>query len=69
MASRDAVHELLDAVPESRLPAIERVLRASIDGPVPAAPRRFASAGTLTAERDFAERSEVILREEADQPE
>ncbi|MDN5859528.1 MAG: hypothetical protein L0H84_12985 [Pseudonocardia sp.] len=65
MASREDVHRLLEGVPESRLPAIEQVLRASLDGPVPTAPRRFTSAGTLTAEHDLAERSEDILREVA----
>jgi hypothetical protein len=58
------VHRLLDAVPEARLPVVEQELRASLDGPVPAAPRRFASAGTLSAEHDLAERSEDILRED-----
>lgn len=62
MALREDVHRLLDAVPEARLPALELVLRASLDGPVPAAPRRFASAGTLSAEHDLAQRSEDILR-------
>jgi hypothetical protein len=64
MASREDVHRLLDAVPEARLPVVEQVLRASLDGPVPEAPRRFASAGTLSAEHDLAERSEDILRED-----
>ena len=63
MTSREDVHRLVEAVPEARLPAIEQVLRASLDGPLPAAPRRFASSGTLSAEHDFAERSEDILRE------
>lgn len=56
---------LLDAIPETRLPALERILRASLEGPVPNAPRRFASTGTLSAEHDLAERSEDILREYA----
>lgn len=64
MTSREDVHRLLDAVPETRLPALEQILRASLDGPVPAAPRRFASTGTLSAEHDLAERSEDILRED-----
>jgi hypothetical protein len=64
MTSREDVPRLLDAVPETRLPALERILRASSDGPFPAAPRRFASAGTLSAEHDLAERSEDILRED-----
>jgi hypothetical protein len=66
MASRDDVHRLVEALPEARLPAIEQLLRASLEGPVPAAPRRFTSAGTLTAEHDLAERSEDILRDAAD---
>jgi hypothetical protein len=44
--------------------ALEQILRASLDGPVPAAPRRFASTGTLAVEHDLAERSEDILRED-----
>lgn len=63
MTSREDLRRLLDAVPESRLPALEQILRASLDGPVLTAPRRFASAGTLSAEHDLAERSEDILRE------
>ena len=63
LTSREDVHRLLDAVPETRLPALEQLLRASIDGPMPAAPRRFTSTGTLSAEHDLAERSEDILRE------
>ncbi|WP_219419392.1 hypothetical protein [Pseudonocardia nigra] len=63
MATREDVHRLVDAVPEARLPAVEQVLRASLGGPVPTAPRQFASAGALSAEHDFAERSEEILRE------
>lgn len=65
MASREDVHRLVEAVPEARLPAIEQVLRASLDGPVPAAPRQFASAGALTAEHDLALLSEDILRDVA----
>jgi hypothetical protein len=68
MANRDDVHRLVDAVPEARLPAVERVLRASLDGPIPEPPRRFVSSGTLSAEHDFAERSEDILREDPGQP-
>ncbi len=63
MTSRADIHRLVDAVPETQLPALEQILRASLDGPVPAAPRRFASAGTLSAEHNLAERSEDILRE------
>lgn len=64
MASREDVHRLVEALPEARLPAIEQMLRASLIGPVPAPPRRFASTGTLTAEHDLAERSEDLLRED-----
>jgi hypothetical protein len=63
MTSREDVHRLLDAVPDTRLPALEQFLRANLDGPLPAAPRRFASTGTLSAEHDLAERSEDILRD------
>ena len=65
MTGREDVHRLLDAVPETRLPALEQILRASLDGPVPAAPRRFASTGTLSAEHDLAERSGDILRSDS----
>jgi hypothetical protein len=64
MSSREDVHRLVDAVPEARLPVVEQVLLASIAQPAPELPRRFASAGTLSAERDLAERSEQILRED-----
>jgi hypothetical protein len=58
MADREDMHRLVDALPESRLPVIEQILRASLDGPVPAAPRRFSSSGTLSAERrDFLSRN------------
>jgi hypothetical protein len=67
MANREDVHRLVDAVPEARLPAVEWVLRASLDGPLPEPPRRLASAGTLSAEHDLAERSEDILREDPGQ--
>ena len=64
MSSREDAHRLLDAIPEAWLPVIEQVLRASLDGPLPAPPCRFASTGTLSAEHDLAERSEDILRED-----
>lgn len=63
MVGRDDVHRLVDAVPEAQLPAVEQVLRASLDQPAPKASRQFSSAGTLHAEHDLAERSEDILRE------
>lgn len=69
MGSREDAHRLLDAIPEARLPVIEQVLRVSLDGPLPAPPRRFTSAGTLSAEHDLAERSEDILREDPGRPE
>jgi hypothetical protein len=47
MANRD------DAYPEARLPAIERVVSASPDGPAPEPPRRFSSVGTLSAENEL----------------
>jgi hypothetical protein len=62
MSTREDVHRLVDAVPEARLPVLEQILRASLESPPPVAPRRFASAGTLAAEHDLAERSEDILR-------
>jgi hypothetical protein len=66
MTSREDVHRLVDAVPEARLPVVEQVLRASIGRSEPALPRRFASAGALSAEHDLAERCEEILREDPD---
>ena len=68
MTSREDVHRLVDAVPEARLPVVEQVLRASITAAAPHLPRRFASAGTLVAEPNLAERSEQILREGPDTP-
>ncbi len=61
MTSREDIHRLVDALPAARLPAVEQLLRAS-RGEAPATKRRqFASAGTLSAEHDLAERSEDIL--------
>jgi hypothetical protein len=64
MTSREDVHRLVDALPAVRLPAIERILRASLDTREATTPRHFTSAGTLSAEHDLAERSEDILRYE-----
>jgi hypothetical protein len=66
MASREDVHRLVDAVPEARLPVVERLLRATIGPPAGELPRRFASTGTLSAEHDLAERAEQVLREDTD---
>lgn len=63
MASREDAHRLVDAVPETELPGAEQTLRRSLSEPVPATPRRFSCAGTLSAEHDLAERSEDILRD------
>lgn len=63
VASRERFHRLVDAIPEARLPEVERVLREMLaSGDAPAMPRRFASAGALSTEHDLAERSEEILR-------
>lgn len=66
MTSREDIHRLVDALPAARLPAVERLLRASIEDTVPTGRRRFASTGTLSAEHDLAERSEEILRSDED---
>ncbi|MDQ3824711.1 MAG: hypothetical protein M3325_02810 [Actinomycetota bacterium] len=66
MTSREDIHRLVDALPAGRLPAIERILRASLEATSSTTPRRFSSAGTLSAEHDLAERSEDILRSEDD---
>ena len=62
MTSREDIHRLVDALPAVRLPEVEQLLRASLEEAAPETPRRFASAGTLSAEHDLAERSEDILR-------
>lgn len=62
MTSREDIHRLVDALPAVRLPEIEQLLRASLEHAAPETPRRFASAGALSAEHDLAERSEEILR-------
>ena len=61
---RDEVHRLVDALPESRLPAVETMLRSGLESPEAFSPRRFSSLGTLTAEPDLAARHEEILRED-----
>ena len=66
MTSREDIHRLVDALPAARLPAVEQLLRASLADTDPTARRRFASTGTLSAERDLAERSEDILRSDGD---
>lgn len=66
MTTRDDVYRLVGAVPESRLPVLEQLIRASLDQALPAPPRRFTSAGTLVAEPDLAERSKDIFRAEVD---
>ncbi len=66
MTSREDIHRLVDALPAARLPALERLLRASLEGTVPTGRRRFASTGTLSAEHDLAERAEDVLRIDGD---
>ena len=56
----------MEALPAARLPAVEHLLRASLEGTVPTGRRRFISTGTVSAEPDLAERSEDILRGEED---
>jgi hypothetical protein len=71
MTSREDIHRLVDALPAARLPAVEQLLRASLNKPAPTKPRQFASTGTLSAERDLAERSEDVLHSddnEGDKP-
>jgi hypothetical protein len=64
------MHRLIDAVPEEQLAMVGEAVRAAIgasgsgDQPSGAPRRRFASAGTLSAEADLAERAEEILRSE-----
>jgi hypothetical protein len=62
MANREDLHRLVDAMPETELAAVEQSLRRRLTEP--AAPRRFSCAGTLSAERDLAQRSEDILRDD-----
>ena len=69
MGSREDAHRLLDAIPEARLPAVEQLLRASLDDPLSASSRQFTSADMLSAEHDLAKRSEDILRGDPRRPE
>ena len=62
MTSREDIHRLVDALPAARLPAVEQLLRASLEETAPTERRRFVSAGSLSAEHDLAEWSEEILR-------
>ncbi|RBY75724.1 hypothetical protein DQ238_19005 [Geodermatophilus sp. TF02-6] len=66
MTSREDLHRLVDALPAARLPAVERLLRASLADTDPTERRCFASTGTLSAEHDLAERSEDVLRSDGD---
>ncbi len=66
------MHRLTAAVPEEQLAAVGETVRAAIATGAAGEqslgePRRsFASAGTLSAEHDLAERAEEILRTEPD---
>lgn len=68
--TRDEVHRLIDAVPEGQISAVGELVRAAIEEsrtpPDTATPpvRVFASAGTLSADHDLAERVEQVLRAE-----
>ena len=66
MTSREDIHRPVDALPAARLPAVEQLLRASLADTDPTERRRFASTGTLSAERNRAERSEDVLRSDED---
>jgi hypothetical protein len=66
VTSREDIHRLVDALPAARLPAVEQLLRASLEETPGTKRRQFASAGTLSAEHDLAERSEDILRRDED---
>ena len=61
----DLLIDLVDAIPEARLPEAEQMLHGLNPTEPAAEPRVFASAGTLSAEHDLAERSEDILRSNA----
>lgn len=59
------LHELVDRLSPAQADAVRAVVLQFIT-PAPAAetlPRRLSFAGTLSAEEDFAERSEEILAE------
>jgi hypothetical protein len=57
MTSREDVHRLVDRVPETRLPVIEQVLRASIEAPLPVPPQGLLGRAGPPVERDLAERA------------
>jgi hypothetical protein len=61
-AGHEELHRLADAVPDERVPAAAALLRQLAHADRPR--REFSSTGTLSAEPDFAERSEDILRHE-----
>ena len=56
VTTRDEIHHLVDAVPETQLEAVERMLRSGLESRAVKVPRRFASRGTLSAEPDLAAR-------------
>ncbi len=68
--SREDMHRLIDAVPDEQLAAVGEAVHATIAAGATgerrsSEPRRsFASAGTLSAEHDLAERAEEVLRTE-----
>jgi hypothetical protein len=65
VTNREDLHRLLDAVPETRLPALKEILLANLAEPEPPTPRQFTSTGTLSTEHDLAERSGDILRRDS----
>jgi hypothetical protein len=60
MTNREDVHRLVDRVPETRLPVIEQVLRASIEAPLPVPPQGLLGRTGPPGERDLAERATQI---------
>ena len=51
MTSREDIHRLVDALPATRLPAVEQLLRASLADTDPTERRRFASRSPALARR------------------
>jgi hypothetical protein len=62
---REAAHQLVDKLPEERLPAVIELLRKETTGTVPdQARRRFRTVGVFAGEPDLGKRSKEISRRE-----
>jgi hypothetical protein len=66
MTARDDAHQLVDAVPDDRVPVALELLRQLVQ-PMPTAhvgPRHFRTVGVFDGESDLGSRAKAIARRE-----